>query len=216
MVQSLPRPGTLVALVSGTFKGSEGMFEKWCPDSQKALLLINVFGCEVPVEAAIDEFTTDVEAARSAAAKEWTRAYVQWASEKRASLGLPLGDSQHVELKKLAGSYDTDAGIHTQRLTLSASGMLQLSRWQDIGCSWGTYFTGFYLADADVIHSNVQDVEPCLSSFYREGRLFVRHASSGRVLVPEDSVREFDRLCAADEASGVDALETTLFYQRSE
>jgi hypothetical protein len=95
---------------------------------------------------------------------------------------------------------------------LGASGELKLYRYYDMGSNWGECFHGYYMAAGDVIHSNVREAAFSLSSFDQDGRLYVRHVQSDRILVPEDSVREFDRLVGGSKSMPRGADELSLFY----
>jgi hypothetical protein len=98
-------------------------------------------------------------------------------------------------------------------MELSASGALELSMWHDIGGSWGSIFSGFYLVESGVLYSNIKNIHFSYTSFDQGRRLLSRQLQSTRVWVPEEFVNDFDRL-SGDTTLSEDSLHDALIDLR--
>jgi len=216
-----PNPGATVAIISGHFRGYEGTVKELDSDTQQAILLIELFGYETPVEVPIEALSTDLDGLRRELAKEKAADYEQWTAKTCESLKIRRDADPNLAREAAAGSYVVEEGINARVIKLLPTGQLELFRWHDLGGSWGVVHSGYYLVHADVVHTSVRDIEFfCRNSFDRDGLLYLRRLFSQRILVTSDFVDQFDQWAAnvADEPiSLADAVEGwPVYYETKE
>jgi hypothetical protein len=119
---------------------------------------------------------------------------------------------------EIAGEYlNPGVAASALRLVLDAEGDARLDKWRDLGGKWATLRSGRFRLSGDVVSTTFRDLDWCHTSFAQDGELHVRRVvpawpragvgpASRFVLVPSDTVEEFDELLEANPP-GLDRLE---------